>query len=129
MGSVYHSWLLPGSICRATIGYVTIQEAQDIPQEYTKNPNLIKHAQAVSAVMRFYAQKFHEDEEVWGITGLLHDFDYEIHPTMADHPMKDSSILRERGVSNKIIHGIMVRASFTGEPRDTLMKKITLRKR
>lgn len=103
---------------------VTIEEAQSILTEYTKSPNLIKHGMAVEAVMRFYARKFHEDEEVWGITGLLHDFDYEIHPTMPDHPMKGSAILRERGVPEEIIHGILAHAAFSGEPRDTIVKKV-----
>ncbi len=102
---------------------VTIQEAQAILREYTKNPNLIKHGLAVEAVMRFYARKFHEDEELWGITGLLHDFDYEIHPTMPDHPMKGSILLRERSVPKEIIYGILAHATFADEPRDTMMKK------
>lgn len=102
---------------------VTIQEAQDILREYTKSPNLIKHAQAVSAVMRFYAEKFREDQEWWSITGLLHDFDYEVHPTLEEHPQKGSAILRERGVHEEIVRAILSHAPHTGEPRDTLMKK------
>ena len=82
---------------------MTRNEAFAILTEFTKNPNLIKHGLGVEAVMRFYAKKFHEDEELWGITGLLHDFDYEIHPTMPDHPMKGSAILRERGVPEEIM--------------------------
>lgn len=102
---------------------MTRDEAFAILTEFTKNPNLIKHGLGVEASMRFYARKFHEDEELWGITGLLHDFDYEIHPTMPDHPMKGSAILREREIPEEIIHGILAHATFTGEPRDTMMKK------
>lgn len=102
---------------------MTHDEAFAVLTEFTKNPNLIKHGLGVEAVMRFYARKFHEDKELWGITGLLHDFDYEMHPTMPDHPIKGSIILRERNVPEEIIHGILAHATFTGEPRDTMMKK------
>lgn len=102
---------------------MTRAEAEAILHEYTKNKNLRKHALSVEAVMRCYARKHNEDEEVWGIVGLLHDFDYEIHPTIEKHPQEGSKILRERGVSEEIIHGILAHAPHTGEPRDTLMKK------
>lgn len=62
-------------------------EALAIVNQYVKNPNLVKHMLAVEAAMRFYARKFGEDEEKWAVTGLLHDFDWEIHPTMEEHPM------------------------------------------
>lgn len=102
---------------------MTRDEAFAILTEFTKSPNLIKHGLGVEAVMRWYARKFGEDEELWGITGLLHDFDYEIHPHMPDHPLKGSVILRERGVPEEIIHGILAHATFSGEPHDTMMKK------
>ncbi len=102
---------------------MTRDAAFAILTEFTKTPNLIKHGLGVEAVMRFYAKKFGGDEEVWGITGLLHDFDYEIHPQMPDHPLKGSAILRERGVPEDIVHGILAHATFSGEPRDTMMKK------
>jgi len=98
-------------------------EALHILYEFTKNKNLRKHALCVEAVMRFYAKKFGEDEELWGIVGLLHDFDYEIHPTIEKHPQEGSKILRDRGVSEKIIHGILAHAPHTGEPRDSKLKK------
>lgn len=98
-------------------------EAEILLHEFTKNKNLCKHALAVEAVMRWYASKFSEDAEQWGIVGLLHDFDYEIHPTIEKHPQEGSVILRERGVPEEIIHGILAHAPHTGEPRDTLMKK------
>ena len=69
----------------------------DLLYEYTKSENLRKHGLGVEAAMRAYARKYSEDEEVWGLVGLLHDFDYEVHPTTDKHPMEGSKILRERG--------------------------------
>lgn len=91
--------------------------------EYVKNPNLRNHMLAVEAVMRHYAKLNGEDPEQWGIVGLLHDFDYEIHPTIDQHPQDGSKILEERNVPEDIIHGILAHAPHTGEPRDTLLKK------
>ncbi len=102
---------------------MTRSEAYLLLSEYTKNANLIKHALAVEAAMRAYARKFGEDEEMWGIVGLLHDFDYEMYPTAPDHPLKGSEILKERGVSEEIRHAILGHATYTGVPRDTLMAK------
>lgn len=102
---------------------MTRAEAEKILHEFTKNKNLRKHALGVEAVMRWYAKKFGEDEELWGNVGLLHDFDYEIHPTIEKHPQDGSAILRERGFSEEIIHGILAHAPHTGEPRDTKLKK------
>jgi len=73
------------------------EEAYQLLTEYTKNPNLIKHALSVEAAMRACAKKFNEDEEKWGLVGLLHDFDYEVHPTLDKHPIEGSKILREKG--------------------------------
>ncbi|QRN84325.1 HDIG domain-containing protein [Chloroflexota bacterium] len=98
-------------------------EAYNIVTEYVKNPNLIKHMLAVEAAMRFYARKFGEDEEKWAMAGLLHDFDWEIHPTMEEHPLAGEPILREKGVSEEIIHAVMSHADHTGVPRETLMEK------
>ena len=102
---------------------MTRQEAYQILTEYTKNPNLIKHALAVEAGMRAYARKYGEDEEKWGVVGLLHDFDYEIHPTLDLHPQKGSEILRQKGVSEEIIRAILSHASHTGVPRQSVMEK------
>jgi putative nucleotidyltransferase with HDIG domain len=102
---------------------MTRTEAYSILTEYTKNPNLIKHALAVEAGMRAYARKYAEDEEKWGVVGLLHDFDYEIHPTLDLHPQKGSEILREKGVSEEIIRAILSHANHTGVPRQSLMEK------
>ncbi len=98
-------------------------EALAIVNEYVKNVNLIHHMQAVEAAMRFYAKKYNEDEELWGITGLLHDFDWEIHPTLDEHPQKGAPILRQRGVPENIIQGILSHADHTGVPRQSSMEK------
>jgi putative nucleotidyltransferase with HDIG domain len=98
-------------------------EAFAIVQEYVKNINLIRHMLAVEAAMRFYAEEYQEDVEVWGVTGLLHDFDWEIHPTLEQHPQDGAPILRERGVPEVIIRAILSHADHTGVPRVTLMEK------
>jgi putative nucleotidyltransferase with HDIG domain len=99
------------------------EDALLIVKSYVKNPNLIKHMLAVEAVMRFYARKYGEDEAKWAIAGLLHDFDWEIHPTMESHPMHGEPILREHGVPEEIIHAVLSHANHTGIPRETLMEK------
>lgn len=99
------------------------EQALAIVHEYIKNPNLIKHMLAVEAAMRFYAQKFGEDEEKWAVTALLHDFDWEIHPTMEEHPLAGEPILREYGVPEEIIRAVLSHADHTGIPRTTLMEK------
>lgn len=98
-------------------------EALDIVNEYVKNENLIRHMLAVEAAMRFYAAKFSENADTWGITGILHDFDWEIHPSLEEHPMAGAPILRERGVPEEIIHAILSHAERTGIPRVTPMEK------
>ena len=100
---------------------MTREEALALLKEYTKSESLLKHAYAVEAAMRAYAKKFGEDEELWGVVGLLHDFDYEMFP--AEHPMKGSKILKEKGVSEDIRKAILGHASYTGIPRETLMAK------
>lgn len=103
---------------------MTRADAFALLTEYTKNPNLLKHGLAVEAVMRRYAEIFQQDPNEWGIVGLLHDFDYEIHPTADEHPQKGADILRQRGFSVEIIHAILAHAPHTGEPRNTLLKKV-----
>lgn len=98
-------------------------EAFAIVQEYVKSPNLIHHMLAVEAAMRMYARQFGQDEEPWAITGLLHDFDWEIHPTLEEHPSAGAPILRARGVPEDIIKAILSHADHTGIPRETLMEK------
>jgi len=97
--------------------------AYGIVVENVKSPNLVNHMLAVEAAMRFYARKLGEDEETWGITGLLHDFDWEIHPTLAEHPQAGAPILREHGVPEDIIRAILSHADHTGIPRVTPMEK------
>jgi putative nucleotidyltransferase with HDIG domain len=97
--------------------------ALSIVNEFVKSPNLVNHMLAVEAAMRFYARKTGADEETWGITGLLHDFDWEIHPTLENHPTAGAPILRERGVPEEIIRAILSHADHSGVPRETPMEK------
>jgi putative nucleotidyltransferase with HDIG domain len=98
-------------------------EALAIVREYVENENLVKHMLAVEAGMRAYARKYGEDEESWGRVGLLHDFDWEIHPNLDEHPMKGAPILREHGVSEEDIRTILSHADRSGVPRETLRDK------
>jgi putative nucleotidyltransferase with HDIG domain len=83
------------------------QGAWEIVNEFTKNPNLVKHMLSVQAAMRAYAQKLGQDQELWGTVGLLHDFDWEIHPTLDEHPIKGAEILRKRGWDEEIIRTVL----------------------
>ncbi|GAB4327155.1 MAG: HDIG domain-containing protein [Candidatus Zixiibacteriota bacterium] len=98
-------------------------DAWGLLNEYTKNPALIKHALAVEAAMRAYARKFGENEDEWGVIGLIHDFDYDKYPTAEEHPYKGAEILRAKGVAEDWIHTIMSHADYTGVPRETLRDK------
>lgn len=91
--------------------------------EFTQSESLRKHALAVEACMRAYARKLGGDEELWGIVGLIHDFDYEKYPSLQDHPCKGNEILKERGYSDEIRKAIMSHADYTGIKRDTPMEK------
>ena len=92
--------------------------------EYTKSDSLLKHAMAVEAALRGYARKFGENEEEWGVVGLLHDFDYERWPTLGDHPNKGSEILRAKGYPEWAIRAILSHAQeITGVSRDSLLEK------
>jgi putative nucleotidyltransferase with HDIG domain len=99
------------------------EEALSIVRVYVKNENLVRHMLAVEAAMRFYAQQMDEDVEIWGMTGLLHDFDWEIHPTLEDHPQAGAPILRDRGVPEEVVRAIQSHADHTGVPRRTAMEK------
>jgi putative nucleotidyltransferase with HDIG domain len=101
----------------------TREEALSVLYEFTKGEGLRKHALAVEAAMRAYARRFGEDEETWGIVGLLHDFDYEAHPSIEEHPFVGARILRERGWPEVIVTGVLAHGSHTGEPHDTPLKK------
>jgi len=98
-------------------------EALTIVREYVKNEGLVRHMLAVEAAMHFYAEKNNQDRETWGITGLLHDFDWEIHPTLEEHPLAGAPILRERGVPEEIVRAVLSHADHIGIPRLTLMEK------
>ena len=98
-------------------------DAWQIVQEYVKNGNLQKHMLAVEAAMAAYAKKYHEPEETWRIAGLLHDFDWEIHPSLDEHPQKGAGILRQRGVDELIIHAVLSHADHTGVKRETTLEK------
>ena len=102
---------------------MTRDEAIALVREFIKNEGLVRHMLSVETAMRFYAEKFGEDVELWGLVGLLHDFDWEIHPTLEQHPQAGSAILRERGVSEEIIQDILSHADHTSVPRDTLRRK------
>src|SRR5277367_4596598 len=99
------------------------QQALEILHEFTKSESLRKHALAVEACVAAYARKLGEDEEQWSVTALLHDFDWEIHPVLPDHPTKGEPILAERGVSAEIRRAILSHADFTGVPRQTPLEK------
>jgi putative nucleotidyltransferase with HDIG domain len=99
-------------------------EAFALVSEYTTNPSLVKHMLAVEAAMRAYARKLGEDEERWGIVGLLHDFDYERWPNPPDHPLKGAEILKERGYPEDVIYAIKSHADYLPDcPRVHRMDK------
>jgi putative nucleotidyltransferase with HDIG domain len=102
---------------------VTRDRAWETLTRYTKSEALLRHALAVEASVRGYARKFGEDEELWGVTALLHDFDYEIHPTLDKHPQDGAPILREEGYPEVVIEGVLSHAEHLAMPRDTLLKK------
>lgn len=100
--------------------------AMAIVEQYVQNPNLIRHMLAVEAAMRLYASMYSEDEQKWGLAGLLHDFDWEIHPTLDQHPQDGAPILRGHGVPEDVIQAILSHADHTGVPRQTPMEKCLL---
>lgn len=102
---------------------MTRDTAWEIVQEFVKSDSLRKHMLAVEACVEAYAKKFGEDHEKWAVTALLHDFDWEIHPTLPDHPLKGEPILKERGVSDEIRRAILSHADFSGVPRETKLEK------
>jgi putative nucleotidyltransferase with HDIG domain len=101
----------------------TREQAWATLTEYTKSEALRRHALAVEAAVRAYARKFGEDEELWGVAALLHDFDYEIHPTLDEHPQAGAPILREKGYPEEVVQAVLSHASHTGVPRETLLQK------
>ena len=91
--------------------------------EFTQSESLRKHALAVEACMRAYAARLGGDEGLWGVVGLLHDFDYEKYPSLNDHPYKGNEILKERGWSEEVRRAIMSHATYTGVTRDSAMER------
>jgi putative nucleotidyltransferase with HDIG domain len=102
---------------------MTREDAWALLCEYTKSPGLRKHGLAVEAAMRAYARKYGEDEEKWAIVGLLHDFDYEIHPTLDQHPQEGAKILRQRGYPEDVIYAVLCHADHLDLERKSLMDK------
>jgi putative nucleotidyltransferase with HDIG domain len=98
-------------------------EAWQLLAEYTKSDSLLKHAMAVEAAMRGYARLFGEDEEGWGLVGLLHDFDYERWPSLDDHPFRGCEILREKGYPEWVTRAILSHADYSGVTRDSRLEK------
>ena len=99
------------------------QDALTLLREYTKTDSLRKHALAVEAAMRAYATKFGENEDEWGIVGLLHDFDYEKYPQVPDHPMKGQEILAAKGYADNVRRAIISHVPAMNVPRDSQMAK------
>jgi predicted hydrolase (HD superfamily) len=98
-------------------------QALAIVKEYVKNQNLVNHMLAVEAAMHLYAIKLHQDVETWEVTGLLHDYDWEIHPTLDLHPLAGIAFLREQHAPEEIIHAILAHGVETGVLRETLLDK------
>src|ERR1700731_3445038 len=99
-------------------------DAYDLVLAYTKNRALVRHCLAVEAAMRAYARKLGEDEEKWGVVGLLHDFDYERWPDPPNHPLKGAAILAERGYPQDVIYAIKSHADYLPDcPRVRLIEK------
>jgi putative nucleotidyltransferase with HDIG domain len=102
---------------------VTRDRAWDTLTRYTKSEALLRHALAVEAAVRAYARRLDGDEEFWCATALLHDFDYEIHPTLDKHPQDGAAILREEGYPEELIEAVLSHAEHLAMPRDTDLKK------
>jgi putative nucleotidyltransferase with HDIG domain len=104
----------------------TREEAWELLNEYTKNQNLVRHMLAVEAAMRAYARKFGEDEDLWGVVGLIHDFDYERYPDLSveGHPVVGARVLREQGWPEEIVRAVLAHAGeYTGILPESLMEK------
>ena len=97
--------------------------AWSILTDFTRSDSLRKHARAVEASMRAYAEHYGEDVEAWGMAGLLHDFDYEMHPTAPRHPLKGAEILVARGVPPTVVYAILAHADYAGMPRRSLLDR------
>jgi putative nucleotidyltransferase with HDIG domain len=102
----------------------TRQQAWETLTRYTTSEALLRHALAVEASVGSYARRYGEDEELWRATALLHDFDYEIHPTLDQHPQDGAPILREEDYPEELIEAVLSHAEHLAMPRDTQLKKV-----
>ena len=102
---------------------ITRERAWETLTRHTKSEALLRHALAVEASVRAYARKLGGDEGLWGVTALLHDFDWEMHPTLDQHPQDGAQILREEGYPEEVIEGVLSHAEHLALPRDTPLKK------
>jgi putative nucleotidyltransferase with HDIG domain len=102
----------------------TREQAWETLTRYTKSESLLRHALAVEASVRFYARLYDADEDFWGCVALLHDFDYEIHPTLDEHPQEGASILRAEGYPEELIEAVLSHAQHLHMERDTQLKKV-----
>ena len=107
----------------AATAKITREAAWQVLAEHTKSPVLLRHALAVEAAMRAQAERLGGDPDYWGVVGLLHDFDYEQHPTAEEHPFAGAAILRERGYPAALVDDILSHATYSGVPRDTPLRK------
>jgi putative nucleotidyltransferase with HDIG domain len=98
-------------------------QAWAVLTEFTRSDSLRKHALAVEAAMRAYAAEYRQDLDRWGTAGMLHDFDYEMHPTAPQHPMKGAEILLARGVPGEVVYAILAHADYSGYPRRSLLDR------
>jgi predicted hydrolase (HD superfamily) len=98
-------------------------DAWQLLTEYTKGDSLLKHAMAVEAALRGYARRFGENEEEWGVVGLLHDFDYERWPSLDDHPFRGCEILRDKGYPEWVTRAILSHADYSGVSRESQLEK------
>ncbi len=101
----------------------TREQAWVLLTEHTQNANLLKHALGVEAAMRAYARQFDADEELWGVVGLLHDLDYEKHPSLEEHPFVGVDIMRAEGYSEEIVNAVLGHADHTGVARESQMAR------
>ena len=101
----------------------TREQAWETLTLHTKTEALLRHALAVEAAMGWYAEHFGEDDERWRVVALLHDFDYEMHPTLDKHPQDGAPILRQEGYPEDVIEAVLSHAEHLGLPRDTLLKR------
>src|SRR5579884_3355842 len=108
---------------RAKGGEVDRERALALLKDYVNGEGLIKHCLAVEAAMRAYAERFGGDPDLWGLAGLLHDFDWEIHPNAEQHPLEGAPILREAGVPEEVVYAILAHADYLNLERKSWMDK------